>query len=319
MVECPTCHNSIISWTCGFCNATFESDSIPTNCLKCNKQWIEAHCNVCYYTFYDNSVVDRESLYSVEINQTIRLAVQYDEGNFFRDFSLLRYGTYNPEFLKKLEEKLIEVDDSGRKLVLKPPSSFILNLMDKLGNVEYSCKLIKQFDGTGIRSHIFVRHYVSYSIISAKACLDSLANILNWVYELGLKGGKIDLSTRRTNLVQKLMAKNAQLSEQLSKFQSFIDEITGYRDVMVHRQMVITSPVFLEGAKIDSSVQPSKNAIPKFPLWMKDQSDDLQQRSQLEFFTSEVFCQWLTEQLHTLVQLVMEDLLLQLETGVKKN
>jgi len=318
MVKCPICCDSFEAWTCDFCGKVFMSQEVPTKCPDCGKDWKEAYCKGCGYSFigdwrtvYGDWLSPAGQMYYCTIDPNSKFGLSWTKGHFFRTFSLLQATEYNPRWLQELETGLIARNDSTREVTLSEPASALLNLCDKLGNMEYAARQVRKLDGKGMLSHIFVRYHTFNGVVSCKGCLDARAEVLNWSYKLGLTRGAVDLDPRRGRVLGKL-PRNGELAKSLATFSQWIKDVTDCRDVMIHRQMWLL-PTLVSQSRPPDVAWPTSFASLK-PVWLPDRSTRPQIHPSVmkgaEFFLEELISK--TKQL---AELICLDLLERLPSG----
>jgi hypothetical protein len=118
---------------------------------------------------------------------------------------------------------------------------------------------------------------------------------------LGFSKGKIDLSTRRSNLLNHLAKVNSGLHSQLRAYENWINEITDYRDFVQHRIMLVSPPV----SEIDEksgTLGPLICRVPSSPLTYGD-------KESIGLVGATDFCTSLEKHLERVVEIICEDLL----------
>jgi len=218
-------------------------------------------------------------------------------------FTLLSYASksgYNPKFLRELDHYLVTMDVWTRPF--KELGRYVLNATDKLGMVFYAKEQIAKLKRLR-RPYIEVRYHITNVIISSKACLDALATILNEVYGMGYRKGKIDLATTRSDLLHQISKVNRKLGSSLKKHEKWINNITDYRDSVIHKIMLVTPPI---GPTSDPSglTKPMSVKVPSLPLTL-----DYVEQKKISWLDAEDYCQRLIEQLQKLIEIVCVDLL----------
>lgn len=224
-------------------------------------------------------------------------------------FTLLSYccrKNYNPLLLRELDHKLVVMDDVSKPV--KKIGTFLLNMTDKLGNLLYAgdqVDVICKSNAWNKTDPFYqeIRYHVVAAVSSCKSCFDALAAIVNETYGLGFSKGKLDLATRRSNLLNELGKVNTRLSSHLKGFEKWINEITDYRDFVEHRIMLIAPPV----SNIDNKTEtlgPLICMVPKSPLTYGDVPS-----KPVILMSATDFCLSLVEKLEELILVIIEDLL----------
>lgn len=147
-----------------------------------------------------------------------------------------------------------------------------------------------------------IRYHVTNAIIHSKACLDALAAILNEVYGLGYRKGRIDLATTRSNLLNDLIKTCPKIGGRLKRNEKWINRITDYRDFVVHRIMLVTPPIG-QVSSSQSEIQIVKCKIPSKPYTIGDEEKNIL------WIDAEDYCQGLVDELEKIVEIVCADLL----------
>lgn len=218
--------------------------------------------------------------------------------SYFLAFSFARQAGYNPPFMKKLDDYLVTME--SWRAPVTDLGVFVLNLMDKLGNVYYARDQILEENSKDIPSHPIVRYHVLNSVTSCKACFDALAGVLNEVYAIGHKKGKIDLASTRSDLIEDVKNMNKTLGRKLEQFQSWINRITEYRDKMQHRIMLLTPIVGKEELKCK---------VPFKPVFIGDPTMSLFAAKKIPYQDAEDFCHELIDNITKLIEIIFVDLI----------
>jgi len=228
------------------------------------------------------------------------------EDSYFTLFSYASKAGYNPEFMRGLDHYLVTMDDFTRPF--KELGRYLLNATDKLGMVLYAKELIKKLKEAERPSYIEIRYHIVTAIVSCKGCLDALATILNEVYGIGYSKGKIDLATNRSDLLHQIGKINKKLGSLLKKHEKWINEITEYRDFVIHRIMLVTPPM-RPTSDPSGLTQPIKVQVPSQPITI-----DHGTLKGIDWIEAEDFCQSLIESLQELIETVCVDLLQLIES-----
>jgi hypothetical protein len=223
------------------------------------------------------------------------------EDSYFTLFSYTGKAGYNPQFLRELDHYLVTMDVWTRPF--KELGRHLLNTTDKLGMVLYAKEQIAKLKKAERPSYIEIRYHMVNAIISCKGCLDALAAILNEVYGIGCRKGKIDLATTRSNLLHQIGKVNPKLVSSLKKYEKWINQVTEYRDFVVHKIMLVTPPI---GPTSDASglTKPMEVQVPSRPLTL-----DYIEQKEIGWLDAEDYCQLLIERLRGLIEIVCVDLL----------
>lgn len=220
--------------------------------------------------------------------------------SYFTFFSYASKSDYNPKFLRELDHYLVTMEVWTRPF--KEVGRYLLNATDKLGMVFYAKEQIAELRKS-MRPYVEVRYHTTNAIISSKACLDALATILNELYGIGYHKGKIDLATVRSDLLHQIGKVNPKLGSLLKKHEKWINDITEYRDSVIHKIMLVTPPI---GRTSDASelTEPISVKVPSSPLPI-----DHGEQKGISWLDAEDYCQGLIEQLQRLIKIVCVDLL----------
>lgn len=220
------------------------------------------------------------------------------EDSYFTFFSYAKNCGYNPLFLRELDHYLVTMSTYGKPV--KEIGKYLLNATEKLGNVFYARERITEMNYS--KSYLFkeIRYHITNAIIHSKACIDALATILNELYGIGYRKGKIDLSTRRSDLLHKLQ--RYPVGKKIKKYEKWINKVTDYRDFVIHKIMLLTPPI---GKMSDSSkpIQIVKCKVPTKPITISNNE------KRIQWIDAEVYCQKLIKNLENLIEIVCSDLL----------
>ena len=116
----------------------------------------------------------------------------------------------------------------------------VIDISEKIGFLYLALDYIKQLEGRGERYNWRLIKYHFYNFVyDCKACLDSIAVLLNHQLNLGFKGGKRDF--REGKFRGALETKSKFFKDFSSKFGSWCDAVIEYRDRIIHQ---IGVPVF---------------------------------------------------------------------------
>lgn len=220
------------------------------------------------------------------------------EDSYFTFFSYAKNCGYNPLFLRELDHYLVTMSTYGKPV--KEIGRYLLNVTEKLGNVLYARDRITEMNYS--KSYLFreIRYHITNAIIHSKACIDALATILNEVYGIGYKKGKIDLSTIRSDLLHKLQ--KYPVGKRIKKYEKWINKVTVYRDFVIHKIMLVTPPI----GKVKKSPKPIqivKCKVPTKPITINDAE------KRIQWIDAEDYCQELIDNLENLIEIVGSDLL----------
>jgi hypothetical protein len=229
------------------------------------------------------------------------------EDSYFTLFSYAKEVGYAPEFLKKLDHYLVTMD--GRTKPFKDLGRHILNVTDKLGMIFYAKEQIAKLKETKYPSYIEIRYHIVNAIIACKGCLDALAAILNEVYSIGYRKGKIDLATTRSDLLYQIGKVNQKLGSTLKKHEKWINHVTEYRDFLTHRIMLITLPFAGPTSDASGLMEPIKVQVPSHPLTI-----DYVENKPISWVDAEDYCQSLIRHLQEIIEIICSDLLKLIES-----
>jgi len=227
------------------------------------------------------------------------------EDSYFTFFSYANKLGYNPKFLRELDHYLVTMDAWTRPF--KELGRYLLNATDKLGMVFYAKEQIAKLKKLK-RPYIEVRYHTTNAVISSKACLDALATILNEIYGIGYRKGKIDLATTRSDLLHQIGKVNRKLGSLLKKHEKWINHITEYRDSVIHKIMLVTPPIGPTSDALGLTKSVSVK-VPSRPLTI----DHVEQK-EISWLDAEAYCQHLIERLQRLIEVVCVDLLRLIES-----
>jgi hypothetical protein len=198
---------------------------------------------------------------------------------------LLNLGT-KLKFLDELESLFI-VKKEKQVLVRRNyriQTQCVTDISEKIGFLYLALDYIKQLEGKGGYSSRLIKYHFYNFVYGCKACLDSIAVLLNQQLNLGFKGGDRDL--RRKNFRLALETKSTFFKDFSSKFGSWCDAVVAYRDRIIHQ---IGVPVFQATAgHPDEAWKPSlPHCIPKRAISYVDFLSDIK----VEYVEIVTFCQ----------------------------
>ena len=136
----------------------------------------------------------------------------------------------------------------------------VMDISEKIGFLYLALDYIKQLEGKGGYNFRLIKYHFYNFVYDCKACLDSIAVLLNHQLNLGFKGGKRDF--REGKFRRALERKSTFFKDFSSKFGSWCDAVIEYRDRIIHQ---IGVPVFQAAAgHPDEAWKPSlPHCIPK--------------------------------------------------------
>lgn len=227
------------------------------------------------------------------------------EDSYFTLFSYASRVGFNPLFLRKLDHHLVTMGEPPTKEL----GEHLLNVTDKLGMVFYARDQVVTLKKQRPVPYIEIRYHIVNAIISSKACLDALANILNDVYCMGRVGSKIDLASVRGDMVQRIKKMNRKLGEDLEKHQKWLDDITLYRDQVAHRILLDAVPIapLSKAPLVKIQIPKSSHALAQLRVGDRSEKDKLWQESE-DFFRLSL------KELKYLIEIVCNDLLALIES-----
>ncbi len=117
-----------------------------------------------------------------------------------------------------------------------------MDISEKMGLLYLALDYIKGCEHAPYSSRLVKYHFYSF-VFNCKACLDSMAVLLNNQLKLGFKGGKRDFRNGQFRQVMEIKSKF--LKGFTNRFGSWCDNIITYRDRIIHQ---IGVPVFKAGA-----------------------------------------------------------------------
>lgn len=138
-----------------------------------------------------------------------------------------------PNIIKKLDQLLIKQHDKKIFVENTEFANYINNLCIKYGFL-HACKdyLKKSIHGDQPQTNFFLSNF----IYDSKAFLDSSCMLLNYYYDLKLKGGDIDF--RKDLFLRKLKEIQPNIASELQKQQKWICDVIKYRDQVIHRSSI---------------------------------------------------------------------------------
>lgn len=138
--------------------------------------------------------------------------------------------------------------------------SFLLLAKDQLLGHERSVSPDKRF---------YVKFLVYNYVFLTKALLDSLAVFVNDVFQLGFRGGQIDL--KRGMFIDALEQQDSSLTSKIRSRKSWIDLVVRYRDNLIHRHGLYIGPLptvpqsLTDSSEIDHFIMRQPHYMPTDP------------------------------------------------------
>lgn len=108
----------------------------------------------------------------------------------------------------------------------------IIDICEKIGFLHLALEYIVEIEEKGAGQRLAKYHFYNF-IYNCKACLDSIAVLLNHQLNLGFSGGKVDF--RNMSFVLKLQQAGVFTKDVWKKFGQWIARIIEYRDAIIHR------------------------------------------------------------------------------------
>ena len=159
----------------------------------------------------------------------------------------------------------------------------VMDISEKIGLLYLAFDYIKGCEHAPYSSRLIKYHFYSF-VFNCKACLDSMAVLLNHQLKLGFKGGKRDF--RNGQFRQVIETKTTFLKDFSNRFGSWCDGIIAYRDRIIHQ---IGVPIFKAGAGPPEELwSSSPYCIPKKP---KSLIHIVKRTKKLEYVEILPFCQ----------------------------
>ena len=227
------------------------------------------------------------------------------EDSYLTFLSYAKESGYNPKFLRELDHYLVTMTSWTNPV--KDLGMYLLNATDKLGMVFYARDRITNLSKKTRPPHVEIRYHVVSSIVSCKGCLDALAAIVNEVYGVGHRKGKIDLATIRSDLLHHIEKNNNKLWRLLKDHEKWINKMTTYRDFVIHKIMLSTPPV---GSQ-DDVAKPLKVRVPSKPLSINTREEE---QKKVSWIDAGEFCEAMIERLQSIMEIVCVDLLRLIES-----
>lgn len=148
------------------------------------------------------------------------------------------------KYLDELESHFVNRTKKG--ILIKRDFRFqtqcVTDISEKIGFLHLSLDYIKQYEGKGGFNFRSIKYHFYNFVYNCKACLDSIAVLLNHQLNLGFKGGNRDF--RKSIFINKLQAKSGYFKDFKSRFGKWCENIIDYRDRIIH---TIGVPVFKAG------------------------------------------------------------------------
>ena len=181
--------------------------------------------------------------------------------------NILYVNSYLPEInfisnpIDALAEHLLDDFDDEIKFKNLELQDYINNVLIKLGHLEFAKKSIGDVNGVILNPGTNVTYHLAHFIYSTKAFLDSLAILVNYVFELGYEKGDIDFKKGRFK--KSLINENKNFEVTLQEYDSWISKVIEWRDSLIHQKISLIIPA--SDGKPD--YDPFKHVVPvKMPI-----------------------------------------------------
>ena len=182
--------------------------------------------------------------------------------NFLYSQSYLLTLGIKMKYLDELEVLLVPREENKpmfRKGYMQQTQG-IMDICEKIGFLHLALEYMVEIEEKGAGQRLAKYHFYNF-IYHCKACLDSIAVLLNHQLNLGFSGGKIDF--RNMSFVQKLQQIGVFTKDFWKKFGQWITRIIDYRDAIIHR---VSVPVLFVGNGPPSHISlPHSYYVPKKP------------------------------------------------------
>lgn len=133
------------------------------------------------------------------------------------------------KILNVLERKLV-THEKERVVIKKPYGVHIPDMVEKFGFMLLARDQIKAI---GNSDQKVVKYHCYNFIFHTKSFLDSISTFLNTEYNLGFKGGEIDL--KHGKFITALKEKNSELVQKIDQLRNWISNVVEYRDALIHK------------------------------------------------------------------------------------
>lgn len=138
-----------------------------------------------------------------------------------------------PHIIKKLDRLLVIKQDNKILIQNIELAKYINNVCVKFGFLYFGIDNLKiSIQGDQPKSNFFLSNF----IYDSKAFLDSFCMLLNYFYDLELKGGNIDF--RKNLFLNSLKNKKPEVENDLQKQHKWICDVMDYRDKIIHRSSI---------------------------------------------------------------------------------
>lgn len=186
------------------------------------------------------------------------------------------------KFLEEFESLFIVKDEKRIHYLpdYKVQTECIMDISEKIGFLYLALDYIKGCEHEH-NSRLTKYHFYTF-VFNCKACLDSMAVLLNHQLKLGFKGGKRDF--RNGQFRQAIETKSTFLRDFSNRFGSWCEGIINYRDRIIHQ---IGVPVFITGPGPPEKLGAFSYCVPKKP---KSQIDIVKRTKKLDHVEILPFC-----------------------------
>ena len=147
-----------------------------------------------------------------------------------------------PQNYMVLTNRIMKPHNNGVKHVDIELTRHLINMFVKLGFMLLAKDSIKETNGIYPNIRAYVEYHLYSFVYSSKSFLDSIAITLNYVYNLGLAKGDIDLN--KSLFIKKIEEKHPSLLviRELKNIKKWISGVIIWRDELIHRCVTTVVP-----------------------------------------------------------------------------
>ncbi len=174
----------------------------------------------------------------------------------------------------------------------------IEDIVDKFSFLLLARDQISDLENKTISDKRFYIKYFSYTFVfMQKSLLDTIAVFINEIYELGFRGGDIDLNKGR--FLAAIKNKDAELGRKISSKQQWVNYVVKYRNNLIHRHGLYIGPLPTIPEEMTNQEEQDKYILQEhtyMPVNPEDIEDKIVDGKECEFVkTSCLVDEWIEE------------------------
>ena len=181
----------------------------------------------------------------------------------------------------------------------------VIDISEKIGFLYLALDYIKQLEVKGdyMPTHRLIKYHFYNFVYDCKACLDSIAVLLNHQLDLGFKGGNRDF--RKMKFRRALEKKSAFFKDFSSKFGSWCDAVIEYRDRIMHRIGVSVFKVW-RGERTTATLR--YRILKKAISFIEEMSMGTRERAKLEHVEIVTFCEESVKKIIDIAEMALSEI-----------